>query len=518
MAVGTILASLLLSVVSTERCGIVALNQDVTEMQYRLAPGEENAAGVRKYFDSVSKGGLTHFLINPNAHNAGYASEVWDPVWHRDPRLKERPLKQFENSRVLHENGVDWVQVMIDACREQGVSPWLSMRMNDIHSIGERYSWSNSKFWLDHPELRRKPGSEEGGAYSADLAFDFTHRAVREHALALAREMLGKWDVDGFECDWLRFPHHVNDAAELDRTGCAALTEYMREMRRLADEAGRRRGKRLLVGVRVAAMPEAALGLGTDAVAWAREGLVDWVAPCNFFSCLDFALPFDEWKSRLAAANPNVRLVGGLDFAGVDREGTGPRGVLTSEFCGYLERMTAAGVRDFECFNRFAYSEGEVNRYVQIEGMPDMGGWARRHDRSYPVTFHDAVPKGYDADRRLPTGLKDGRAFAVSVGRVGRASSAGVVLAFDGIFDGDLAACVTLNGASAVGARAEPLASWVPGARRAKSAYRVGFPVRALRDGVNEIRLRPCPTGRKLHFATLLVGKDEPGGSGAAMP
>ena len=222
---------------------IVALNQDLTEMQYRLAKGEETAEGVRKYFFSVSKGGLTHFLINPNGHNTAYASKVWDPVWHHDPRLKEKYFKQFDNSRVLHENGVDWVQVMVDCCREQGVSPWLSMRMNDIHSIGEGYNWSNSKFWLDHPELRRKPGKLEGGAYDPELAYDFTHREVRDHALALVREMLEKWDVDGFEFDWLRFPHHVNDEAELNRTGCAALTDFMRGAKGIVDEFSRKRGE-----------------------------------------------------------------------------------------------------------------------------------------------------------------------------------------------------------------------------------------------------------------------------------
>ena len=471
---------------------IVALNQDPTEMQYRLAKGEENAEGVRKYFFGVSKGGLTHFLINPNAHNTAYASEIWDPVWHHDDRLKDQPLKQFDNSRVLHENGIDWVQVMIDACREQGVSPWLSMRMNDIHNIGDGVNWACSRFWLDHPEYRRKAGKLKGGSFDSELAFDYTHKEVRDHALALVREMLEKWDVDGFEFDWLRFPHHVNDEAEQDRSGCAALTAFMREAKGIVDEIGRRRGKRILVCVRVAAMPEAAVGLGTDAVQWAKEGLVDWVAPCNFFTTADFALPYPEWKAKLTAANPNVRLLGAFDFAGVSRENIWiPQGVTQAEFCGYLERMYAAGVVDFETFNLFNYSESPMCRFVQIDGMRNGERWVRSQDRAYPVTFHDAVPKGFSEDRRLPAKLDQPLDLEIGIGRVGDSSAAALLLAFDGEIPSGLKDAVTVNGIAATGIRSLPPKSWMLSIHSAKSSCGVRFPLSAIRDGQNLIRIGP---------------------------
>ena len=489
---------------------IVALNQDLTEMQYRLAKGEENAEGVRKYFFSVSKGGLTHFLINPNGHNTAYASKVWDPVWHHDPRLKEKSFKQFDNSRVLHENGVDWVQVMVDCCREQGVSPWLSMRMNDIHSIGEGYNWSNSKFWLDHPELRRKPGKLEGGAYDPELAYDFTHREVRDHALALVREMLEKWDVDGFEFDWLRFPHHVNDEAELNRTGCAALTDFMRGAKGIVDEFSRKRGKRILVCVRVAAMPEAAIGLGTDAVAWAKEGLVDWVAPCNFFSTADFLLPYPEWKASLAAANPKVRLVGAFDFAGVGRENVGnPQGATLAEFCGYLERMYSAGVSDFESFNLFVYHGSPISRFVQVEGLAEGERWVRSKDRAYAVTCHDATPKGYSSDHRLPSRVEKPLDLTVSVGRVGKSSFAAVMLAFEGALPAGLGDKVLLNGVRPIGFAEVKPTDWMGGVRKVKTSCRLDFPLSAAKDGDNVIRIATLAGGVPLRTCELLLGADK---------
>lgn len=486
-----VLASCAVSAAADESKGrIVALNQDFTQMPVSLSKGEENAAGVRKYFNSVCKSGLTHFLINPNGHNTAYASEVWDPVWHHDDRLTDQTLKQFDNLRVLHENGVDWVRVMIDACREQGVSPWISMRMNDIHNIGDGVNWACSRFWLDHPEYRRKAGKLKGGSFDSELAFDYTHKEVRDHALALVREMLGKWDVDGFEFDWLRFPHHVNDEAELNRTGCAALTDFMRGAKGIVDEFSRKRGKRILVCVRVAAMPEAAVGLGTDAVQWTKEGLVDWVAPCNFFTTADFALPYPEWKAKLTAANPNVRLLGAFDFAGVSRENIWiPQGVTEAEFCGYLERMYAAGVVDFETFNLFNYSESPMCRFVQIDGMRDGERWVRSRDRAYPVTFHDAVPKGFSADRRLPAKLDRPLDLEIGIGRVGDSSAAALLLAFDGAIPSGLKDVVTVNGTAATEIRPLPPKSWMLSIRSAKSSCGVRFPLSAIRDGQNLVRI-----------------------------
>lgn len=485
---------------------IVALNQDLTEMQYRLPKGDETAEGVRRYFFNVSKGGLTHFLINPNGHNTAYASQVWDPVWHHDDRLKDQPLKQFENSRILHESGVDWVQVMVDGCREQGVSPWISMRMNDIHNIGDGVNWASSKFWLDHPEFRRKAGKLKGGSYDSELAFDFTHKEVRDHALALVREMLGKWDVDGIEFDWLRFPHHVNDVAEQNRTGCAALSAFMREAKGIVDEAGRKRGRRLLVGVRVASMPEAAVGLGTDAVQWAKEGLVDWVAPCNFFTTADFALPYQEWKAKLAAVNPNVRLLGAFDFAGVSRENIWvPQGVTQAEFCGYLERMYAAGVFDFETFNLFAYNGSPMGRFIQVDGMPDAERWVRSQDRAYPVTFHDAVPKGFSENRRLPAKLDRSLDLEIGIGRVGDSSAAALLVAFDGAVPSGLKDVVTVNGVAAMAVREIPPQSWMRSIHSAKSSCEVQIPLSAIHDGQNLICFRRLDCGVRILSCELAL-------------
>jgi len=498
-------------------CAWLSLNLDNSNLAGSLRPEKISTAGVREYFCNMSRGGETHFFICANAQNASYDSKAWDPVWHTDPRTKDTSdsIGWVRNCRLLHEKGVDYVQVLVDACRERKISPWMSMRMNDIHNIGDYVSWASASFWLDHPEFRRVPNKLKGGSFDSDLALDYTHPEVRAYALALVREQLTRWDVDGIECDWLRFVHHVNAQAERTRTGCAALTAFMGEVRKIADEAGARRGRRLGVSVRVAAMPEAAYGLGCDVATWAERGYVDVVMPCNFFSTTDFAADWVEWKRRLARANPKVRLVGGIDSFGVAREALGPRGFTVPEFAGYLERMTAAGVTDVGFFNLFGYKDDELGRYVQVEGMPDLSGWVRRHDRTYPVTFHDAVPEGYSREQRLPAALDAERTFPISIGAVGRAGGASVILAVDQ----DLAAlrtadgkglcfAVRLNGVAMTGFAAVPLAQWMPSAQLSKTVLKVDFPVSAAKDGENIVALGPAPKLCRLRYVALHLGRD----------
>ena len=104
---------------------VVALNLDPTEMQYSLAKGEETAEGVLKFFRSVSKGGLTHFFVNPNAHNAAYDSKVWEPIWAGldDPNDKGETNNIWcVNAKKLFDAGIDPYRVWIARCREKGVS------------------------------------------------------------------------------------------------------------------------------------------------------------------------------------------------------------------------------------------------------------------------------------------------------------------------------------------------------------------------------------------------------------
>ena len=68
------------------------------------------------------------------------------------------------------------------------------------------------------------------------------------------------------------------------------------------------------LGLRVPAHPDAAAGLGMDAVQWAREGLVDLIVPCPFWASSDFDIPVELWRERLGTAADRVTVAPGLEY------------------------------------------------------------------------------------------------------------------------------------------------------------------------------------------------------------
>ena len=368
--------------------------------------------------------------------------------------------------------------------------------MNDVHFIDKPLACSRSEFWTKHPELRRKPGA--ASRPWDDAAYDYAHPEVREHALALVRELLEKWDVDGFECDWLRFPHHVTEEEELARTGHVHLTAVMREVKRIVDEVAARRGHPIRVGVRVAARPERAFALGTDAETWAREGLVDWVTPCNFFNTLDFGLPMAEWCRLIHAANSKVLVLGGCDFAGLMRDATfngyKPVEPTLAEVAGYYERLVDAGAQGASYFNRFrCHMSNPMHVFVQMDGVPMDAERLRRMDRAYAVTRIDTIPSGWDNGSQLPTRLSKGTTLCIPIGKSGSLAGARVRLAFSGKPEADIKKLAKLNSTQCLKAEEIDAREWLgyPDDARPAFSCEFSYPAAAVCDGTNTVAVLP---------------------------
>ncbi len=170
---------------------------------------------------------------------------------------------------VMEEGGHDTIQVILDRSRQQGMQFLAGLRMNDRHgNAGE------SQFGRAHPDWLIKDPKFP--------ALDYRQAGVRQAVLDVAREMLERYDVDGIELDWMRHCHVFNPS-EAEQSA-PILTAFVADMRKLLDEAARKRGRdRLLLGVRVAQTADECRVLGYDVRAWAQQGIVDYMCPSDFF-------------------------------------------------------------------------------------------------------------------------------------------------------------------------------------------------------------------------------------------
>ncbi len=105
---------------------------------------EEVLEGYRKQIDRYAGTQVSHIFLNANYQRACYQSDVWDSYW--DIEDPDTNLTGWQREAwQVHRHGVDLYAVCIEHCRARGISPWVSMRMNDTHYIDDPHKANT--FW-----------------------------------------------------------------------------------------------------------------------------------------------------------------------------------------------------------------------------------------------------------------------------------------------------------------------------------------------------------------------------------
>jgi hypothetical protein len=207
--------------------------------------------------------------------------------------------------------GTDILQVNVDFARKNGFEVFWSNRMNDTHDWDHRKDKPHllwTKFKENNPQFLFGDIGEQlpHGRWSS---VDFEHQEVRDLCVQFFREVCENYDVDGVELDFLR---HFEIFKTVGRGGYATpqqldmLTDMVRQIRKVTEEAGMKRGNPILMLARVPTSPEYAEKAGVDIKKWIDEELVDIVAG----SCY-FRLDFWENFAKLGQGK-NVKIYAGL--------------------------------------------------------------------------------------------------------------------------------------------------------------------------------------------------------------
>jgi len=244
----------------------------------------------------------------------------------------------------------------------------------------------------------------------ADRGLDWARPDVQEHYFKLVLEQLETLDLDGLELDWMRFVYHFRPGHEL--AGGKIITEWMRRVRAAGDRAAVRLGHPVLLGVRVPTQPETARRCGLDAVAWAREGLVDLVVPMPFWSATDIDVPIIEWKRLLDGTG--VQLAGGIEIR-YQPVPNGPASMMGPELAAGAALPLLQGGADLVYL--FNYDPLPLLRMVTPDGTEKL--WTMEsistlghalqsaaalaaQPRLHAVAYRDVRAPGEPADNALP--------------------------------------------------------------------------------------------------------------------
>jgi Glycosyl hydrolase-like 10 len=195
------------------------------------------------------------------------------------------------------EEGTDPLEIMVDYCRQNDIEVFWSMRMNDVHDAwGAWYSpYLFPKLKKDHPEwlmgtLEKRPVN---GGWTA---VDFGQPEIRDLAFRFIEEVCTNYDIDGVQMDFFRHLNYFRAHAEGREVGQAELdmmTDLIRRIRTMADEVGRKRGKPILLSVRVPDSVEICRAIGFDIERWMEEGLIDLLVVSGYFR-------LNPWETSVA--------------------------------------------------------------------------------------------------------------------------------------------------------------------------------------------------------------------------
>jgi len=397
--------------------GGIIFNEDNNHFFCEDIPATREA--ITRYIDRYLYPGhqIREFFICVNAARACYPSKVFSPMWDgiefRDdgtasylgePVENGRRLKAAAKTKELAAAGLDPFALWIAHLRKQGVSPWVSMRMNDVHDTFNPKSIHHSRFWLAHPEWRIAPYT---GVLN-DQALDYGVPEVREYHLAMAIEILERYDADGLELDWMRFGRMFKPGEE--EKNAPLLTAMMSCLRAKADELGRSRGRRIRLAARVPQDPRDARRLGYDVEAWVREGVLDLLTVSPHYHTSWEAVPVAEWrrclgnKALLAVCiEANKTPSSKYPVSGYGSSGEITNGLAASYFQQGADRIYL--------FNHF-WSPRDI---LTTSGTPQTVNPAER--RCY-VSFNDTPAVGSPVVCRLPSVVGNNRtqSFRVHIG------------------------------------------------------------------------------------------------------
>ena len=262
---------------------------------------------------------ITDFFVCLGASGSWYDSKNGDNIietykrWVSEGRTDDGEANLIVSSARLVKDfyeayGTSLQAVWLDALREIGIHPWISIRMNDIHEAGEKESILHSDFFRKNRDKNRVSHREPVGYY--DYALDYMFPEVRAHYLDVIGEALGRFDVYGIELDFMREIYSIGVGREYE--GIAVINAFMRSIYALVKEAEIRLGHEVKLAVRLPDTPEKALRLGFDFFDWVEAGIVDCITVTPRWSSSDNHMPIDLWKKILK--DKNITLAAGQEI------------------------------------------------------------------------------------------------------------------------------------------------------------------------------------------------------------
>jgi len=154
--------------------------------------------------------------------------------------------------------------------------------------------------------------------------------------------------MDGLELDWMRSPYYLKPGCEIE--DAHILTQFMRDSRKLADQAEKKYGHAVELIVRLPPRPDDARKMGFDVPVWAAEKLITRVVLTSYFGSTDYDYPLELWRSLLG---DEIKLTASLEILSKGKPEDARFPVTPEIVFGHAASFYYRGSDDIYLFNFF---------------------------------------------------------------------------------------------------------------------------------------------------------------------
>jgi len=331
-------------------------------------------------------------------------------------------FQQTHRTLPLIEQGTDTLDLAIKACRKHDIDIFWTHRMNDIHD-----NWRPERMaqWKkDRPQVLMGTFADyEKYPQSKGIHWwsfvNYAHQEPRDLAVAMVCEVANNYDVDGINLDFLRHICYFPETRLYKPVTAEHMNLLTQMMRRVRDEvtaAEKRKGKPILVTVRVLPTLKQNKYFGFDVERWVAEKYIDFIVVGDGTD--PFTMPARDMIERGHAWGiPVYRTLSGSGFkqpvenSGVVRDSVEAwRGAAANVWA-----QGADGIMTFNLFPRLGGTEKTQFARIIWGDICDETGLAGK-DKIFAIEnlhhyYHNAgyLMRSVSIEKRLPVNIKKGQ-------------------------------------------------------------------------------------------------------------
>lgn len=267
--------------------------------------------------------------------------------------LTELPKSESKRRLIDHLKylGTDTLKLMTDYCHSNGKEIFWSVRMNDNHDSTVEFDVI-SEFKKNNPDLLvGKKGVEMPMMPNKWSPFDYNLDKVRDMMVSICEDVAGRYDVDGIELDFFRHPAFFREqfyGEPVTQAHCDMMTSMVRKIRNVCDIAAQKRGRPMLLAIRVPDSLGFSRAVGLDWEQWLKEDMIDLVTGCDYVKFEPwekFASLVRKYKVPVYACLEERRLTA--------RGGSAERESTLTKWRGEAYSAWMSGMNGIYVFNRF---------------------------------------------------------------------------------------------------------------------------------------------------------------------